>query len=203
MGRVPDDRQRGTNLRPDGTPKIDVNKEDLEELHKELVEALGTEMANFIVAYRQGGPFEGDDIGQPASGIKLDLKQPGRQKLSTILDLIGVKTRIATQPAGGENNQGQSEGQNQNSGQNQNEGSSEKPQGSPGKESSRTVVSAAFSDERGTMKSYLTKLMDNLTVNSEDTIPGRLNINQARGSFSRASPASLERRLTRSSRLAT
>ena len=86
------------NLRPDGTPKIDVNKDNLEELHKELKEVLGKEMANFIVAYRQGGAYDGDETGQSASAIQLDLKQPGRQKLTTILDLIGVKTRISRQP---------------------------------------------------------------------------------------------------------
>jgi type II secretory pathway component PulK len=152
-----------TNLRPDGTPKIDVNKENLEELHAELKEALGLEMANFIVAYRQGGPYEGDENGQSASSIQLDLKQPGRQKLSTILDLIGVKTRIARTPQSGQAAADQS-------------GESG---GSRGGDSSRIVVNAAFAADRSSMQSYLTKLMDNLAVNAAPSIPGRLNINQA------------------------
>jgi len=41
------------------------------------------------------------------------------------------------------------------------------------------VISAAFSDDPGSMRSYLAKLMDNIAVNSNKTIPGRLNINQA------------------------
>lgn len=156
-----------TNLRPDGTPKIDVNKDNLEELHKELVEALDTEMANFIVAYRQGGPYDGNDTGQSASSIELDFTQPGRQKLNTILDLIGARTRIA-KPAAGQNNQNQSQGQNGGVGR-----------GGGGGNDSRIVVDAVFPEERGSMDSYLTKLMDNVAVNAAPTIPGRLNINQA------------------------
>jgi type II secretory pathway component PulK len=165
-----------TNLRPDGKPKIDVNKDDLEELHKELVDVIGTDMANFVIAYRQGGPYEGDAAGQPASGIKLDFTQPGRQKLSTILDLIGVRTRIASQGSqGGED--GQNTGpQNNPSNGNQESGGG---RGRDGNDSSRIVVEAAFSDDSGSMQSYLTKLMDNVAVNNEPTIPGRLNINQA------------------------
>jgi type II secretory pathway component PulK len=166
-----------TNLRPDGKPKIDVNKEDLKELHKELVEALGTEMANFIVAYRQGGPYEGDDKGQPASGIEIDLTQPGRQKLNTILDLIGVKTRIAKQGQGGESGGGENSG-----GQQQNPPPTQEQGQNPGQgenKDSRMVVEAMFPNDPGALQSSLTKLMDNLAVNAEPSIPGRLNINQA------------------------
>jgi DNA uptake protein ComE-like DNA-binding protein len=156
------------NLRPDGQPKIDVNMDDLEALHKQLVPVLGQDMANFIVAYRQGGPFDDETAaGQPASGITLDFTQPGRQKLSTILDLIGVRTRIAVQPPGGKTSANQNQNQDGNDrgpGQNQN---------------SRIVVEAAFPNERGGMDSYLPKLMDNLAVNAAPSIPGRLNINQA------------------------
>jgi type II secretory pathway component PulK len=163
-----------SNLRADGTPKIDVNMDDLEALHKELVAVLDQEMANFIIAYRQGGPYDGDDNrGREASSIKLDFTQPGRQKLSTILDLIGVSTEIANSPQGGQNNQqgeggggdGQGEGRGAGGGgQNQN---------------SRTVVKSVFPDDSGAMQRYLTKLMDNLAVNASPTIPGRININQA------------------------
>jgi type II secretory pathway component PulK len=150
-----------TNLRPDGTPKIDVNKENLEELHKELKEALGVEMANFIVAYRQGGVYGGDETGQSASSIQLDLKQPGRERLTTILDLIGVKTQIARAPQGG----GGGATQNRDGGNLR------------GNAPSRIVVNAEFPEDG--VQSYLTKLMDNLAVNAAPSIPGRININQA------------------------
>jgi type II secretory pathway component PulK len=159
-----------SNLRPDGRPKIDVNQDNLETLHRELTEALGGEMANFIVAYRQGGAYEdeGNTRGVSASNLKLDLKQPGREKLRTILDLIGVKTRIATQPTPGSGNQPAGTGGNQN-GQG----------GGNNNDDSRTVVEVQFKDDPSAMESYLPKLMENITVNPSETIPGRLNINQA------------------------
>ncbi len=176
-----------TSLRSNGKPKIDVNKDDLKELHKELVDALGTEMANFIIAYRQGGVYEGEGTGQAASEIKLDFTQPGREKLKTVLDLIGVRTRIPTQGQGGQNDGGQSTQGNQ-APMSESAPSSPSDEQNPGKgggddsdgqgDKSRIVVEAAFPED-GSMKSYLTKLIDNLSVNAEETIPGRLNVNQA------------------------
>jgi hypothetical protein len=44
---------------------------------------------------------------------------------------------------------------------------------------SRVVIEPAFPNDKGAMGSYLPKLMDNCTVNRAQSIPGRLNINQA------------------------
>jgi type II secretory pathway component PulK len=85
------------NTRPDGQPKIDVNMEDLKELHSQLAAVLSPEMANFIVAYRQGGPTEDDDSPQPASGISLNFETQGRERLTTVLDLIGTRTSFVPQ----------------------------------------------------------------------------------------------------------
>jgi hypothetical protein len=49
------------NVRPDGTPRIDLNSEDLQSLHEQLETALNTDWANFIIAYRQFGPYEQPD----------------------------------------------------------------------------------------------------------------------------------------------
>lgn len=132
------------NIRADGQPKIDVNMDDLEQLQQQLAEVLDDEEANFIVAYRQGGAYDGDEAGESASGLQFDYTQRGSVRLSTILDLVGTKTRVVQR------------GQNE-----------------------RTVVVAAFPDDRSSMQSYLPKLMDNLAVNAAASIPGRLNINQA------------------------
>jgi type II secretory pathway component PulK len=160
-----------SNVRPDGQPKIDVNMDDLEALHKQLLEVLDKEMANFIIAYRQGGPYTGNDTGgRDAANITLDFTQQGRQKLTTILDLIGVSTQIARPAAGGQNNQNQ--GGDRGGDQNQGGNRGQNP-------NSRIVVNAVFPDQMGAMQRYLPKLMDNLAVNAAPTIPGRLNINQA------------------------
>jgi DNA uptake protein ComE-like DNA-binding protein len=85
------------NVRPDGSPKINLNLEDMEELYEQLEEALGREMATFIVAYRQNGPFEGTGGGavEKAGRRKLDLTKPGAVPLTTLLDLIGPNVRVA------------------------------------------------------------------------------------------------------------
>src|SRR6185369_3493860 len=41
------------------------------------------------------------------------------------------------------------------------------------------VIEAAFPEDKASMQDYLPKLMDNLAVNAQPSIPGRLNINQA------------------------
>ena len=43
-----------SNAQPDGSPKINVNSDDLEQLHTQIAEVLGEGAANFVVAYRQG-----------------------------------------------------------------------------------------------------------------------------------------------------
>jgi DNA uptake protein ComE-like DNA-binding protein len=134
------------NTRPDGTPKIDVNSSDLETLYDAASEALGEEMANFIIAYRQGGPYEGNETGKSASALSLDFNQQGRVSLTTILDLVGVRTRVAEQGTQG---------------------------------TAPTVVEAAFADDLSAMRDYLPKLFDNFAVNAAESIPGRLNVNQA------------------------
>ena len=75
--------------------------DNLEELHKQLLEVLDKDQADFIVAFRQGGAYTGNDAGKPISSQTVDLTQKGNEKLSTILDLIGVKTRIAKQTSSG------------------------------------------------------------------------------------------------------
>jgi DNA uptake protein ComE-like DNA-binding protein len=85
------------NIRSDGQPKIDVNMNDLEELHRQLAEVLDDDMANFIVAYRQGGAYDGDEAGKSASSIELDYTQRGAVQLMTVLDLVGAKTRVVQQ----------------------------------------------------------------------------------------------------------
>ncbi|HVT30911.1 MAG TPA: hypothetical protein VHE81_23095, partial [Lacipirellulaceae bacterium] len=100
------------NVRPDGKPKINVNMSDLNELHKELVEVLDPDQADFIVAFRQGGAYTGNDKGEPVSSAKVDLTQKGNEQLTTLLDLIGARTRIArsTQSSGSSSSSGSKTG---------------------------------------------------------------------------------------------
>ncbi len=63
------------NLQPDGTPRIDLNGSDMQVLHDELSAVLTPEQANFIVAYRQFGPYTGMEQGESSASIQLDFKQ--------------------------------------------------------------------------------------------------------------------------------
>jgi DNA uptake protein ComE-like DNA-binding protein len=82
------------NVRPDGRPKIDVNMANLELLHEQLTEVLSEEQANFIIAFRQGGAYTGTENGVDASSLNLDFTQQGRTSLTSILDLVGARTRV-------------------------------------------------------------------------------------------------------------
>jgi DNA uptake protein ComE-like DNA-binding protein len=148
------------NVRSDGTPKININMTNLQDLHDQVSTALGNDMANFIVAYRQGGPDTSSATGQPASGIQIDYTQPGRVRFNTLLDLVGAKTKIAKP------NQQQGQGQGGQGGQG-------------GGNSSTTTVAAAFASDTAAMRDYLPKLFENLAVNANPSIPGRINVNQA------------------------
>jgi len=185
------------NVRPDGRPKVDVNMDDLESLHEQLLEFLPPEMANFIIAYRQGGADtggEGTNAESPAD-IEIDFTQEGRERLTSILDLIGVRTRIARPlgQTGGSGNQGGGDqgggdqgGGNQGGGNqgggNQgggNQGGGNQGGGGQSGQENLIIVEAAFSEDPTAMQTYLPLLMDNLAVNTAPMIPGRLNVNQA------------------------
>lgn len=218
-----------TNLRPDGSPRIDLNADDLETLHADLAEIIEEDWATFIIAYRQNGPYRsggnsggsgtsggggaaggtgasggstnagggGRTSGQASGGStssgsgttapggttsaggtttpggttsaggttggsnnqtpslltlpgeavggrKLDLTQSGSNRLTTVLDLIGVQVQVTFQ------------GANQ-----------------------AVVVDSPFSPLPLLMSTYLTDFLDNVAVNPAPAIPGRININQA------------------------
>ena len=141
------------NARPDGSPKININAKDLKKLHNSLVEALGDEgMANFIIAYRQYGPYSGSSSGkrtQSAESLSIDTSQEAKVELASVLDLIGAQVSIP-QASGGSPRGGQ-----------------------------EIIVEAPFSSESREISTYLPLLMDNLSTESSKTVAGRININQA------------------------
>jgi len=132
------------NLNPDGQPKIDLNQDDMQTLYDELEKAVGSRWATFIVAFRQNGPYTGNQPGKAALDGELDLEKKGSHKLSSVLDLIGPNARAKSKGAEQE-----------------------------------TILETPFSNEPGQIDSYLSTLMDNVTVNPSPVIPGRININQA------------------------
>ncbi len=133
------------NVNSDGEPRIDLNSDDLETLYESLAERLNEDWARFIIAYRQFGPYSGNDSGKDLATIgDLDLTKNGRTKLTQVLDLIGKKVQVTV----------------------------------PG-ENDPIVIAPAFPNDPISMAVYLPVLMDNTTITSDKTIPGRININQA------------------------
>jgi hypothetical protein len=141
------------NVRPDGDEWIDLNADDLKQLHADLSEAFSETWATFVVAYRQNGPYTGsqgnsqggegedesDDAGGPATG-KLDFEQEGRFPLTSVLDVVGVRVRVQFDD-----------------------------------EEEASILQSPFP----ALGEGLAQFLDKAAVNTEDTIPGRININQA------------------------
>ena len=151
---------RESNLRPDGRPKINLNADDLEQLFDDLDEVLGTQWATFIVAYRQFGPYEPDDedddggtrsAGQ-ATTVQLDLTQAATAELETILDLIGAQVEVP--PSGEEEDEDDEERE-------------------------PTVLDSPLMDAQADSADMLGALLDHATLDDEEVIVGRVNVNQA------------------------
>ncbi|MEM6798172.1 MAG: hypothetical protein AAF589_01535 [Planctomycetota bacterium] len=83
-------------LDPEGEPKINVNMEDLEELHSAIEQKLGRAEANFIVAFRQGGPKEGEasSAAVKAETVQIDFESPAAVTIDNLLRLVGVEVDV-------------------------------------------------------------------------------------------------------------
>lgn len=138
-----------SNLDMYGEPKINLNQSDMETLYTELEEVLGSDMATFIVAYRQQEePFKpADDEEREALNEitgELDFEQSGKLELKTVLDLIGQQVQVKYKEA-----------------------------------EEAVILDSFFPDESAQIATYLPTLMESLTTIDAETISGRININQA------------------------
>ncbi len=107
------------NLKPDGTQRINLNGDDMQALYDEVSTVMNEEYATFIVAYRQYGPYTGNQKGTQQSTVQLDFTKKPKTKLVSVLDLIGAKVQVTNntsgggsgQSGGGSGNQSSSRGQ--------------------------------------------------------------------------------------------
>ncbi|MCH8924236.1 MAG: general secretion pathway protein GspK [Planctomycetes bacterium] len=84
------------NVNSAGQPRINVNGENLLQLQQQLAAALDPNLAAFVVAYRQYGPYSG--AGTPAQGAPpIDASAPPQFTFHSLLDLAGAQVAI---PAG-------------------------------------------------------------------------------------------------------
>ncbi len=82
------------NTTPEDKPRIDLNGTDVAVLHQQLSLVLPADWARFVIAYRQNGPYKGQAESGGDAGFQLDLSQPGRFRLRSPLDLVGVRVRV-------------------------------------------------------------------------------------------------------------
>ena len=87
------------NINMFGEPRIDLNNDDLQTLYDSLSLIFPEEWVKFIVAYRQSGPYEGDEEGSDDFSGELDLNKRGETKFNQVLDLIGKKVQTRFQGA--------------------------------------------------------------------------------------------------------
>jgi len=78
-----------------GRDKILLNQGDLSALHGQLRERLDERIANFVIALRQMGPYEGNDVAS-ADGFTADLTRPAAFDIESILDLLSAKVNVGT-----------------------------------------------------------------------------------------------------------
>lgn len=141
------------NVRADGTPRINLNNSDLEALYDEMKAAsMPDEWINFIIAYRQNGPYRGTNPTSggtaPAPDFTGEGAATGKMQFSQVLDLVGAKVQVL-----------------------------DKESGMDSDDAARRVIDSPFPDALHGL--YLPELMDLCTTNASPVIPGRININQA------------------------
>jgi len=82
------------NIDPTGAPRINLNHADLDQLHQQLRQAFGEPLANFVIAYRQHGPYQGNLEANTPPDSLLDLSIRPRGKITSALELVNARVRI-------------------------------------------------------------------------------------------------------------
>lgn len=80
----------------DGRPKISLNHRDLTTLHQQLSAAFDPAWANFVVAFRQFGPYEGSGSGADASNFAFDPSRPSKFQIKSVFDLMDARVEVET-----------------------------------------------------------------------------------------------------------
>jgi hypothetical protein len=89
---------RERNVTPDGRPRIDLNSDQLSDLSLELSSAFPQSWVQFLIAYRQFGPYSGGEPAVASGAVPLDLSGPPAFRFESVLDVIDARVQI---PASG------------------------------------------------------------------------------------------------------
>jgi len=162
------------NVAHDGQSRVYVNENNLEILQQQLEQWFDASWMQFIIAYRQLGPYDetqrpsrptvprrsrsarASSDGRPEPEVisveemqPVDLSLPARFEIKSVLDLVGARLRIP----GAERDDSEQE--------------------------EDVVVESPFSDDPIEMQDYLPGLLDRTTTVRESIIRGRVNVNLA------------------------
>ncbi len=157
------------NLNPDGGPKVDLMNEDLEALATDLSEVAGfdEDWIAYIIALRMYGEAPSPSDGTEGKISLADLgdlaeAETTSESFQSILDLIGKDVEVVIPPV------------------------------VEGGEEQIVLVRSPFPDIPLAMGDFLPILMDWCAINTEEVIPGRININQAAPFILRGIPGAPE-----------
>jgi len=145
-----------SNLRSDGTARIYVNQSNMQTLYTALEQALGQEQATYIVAYRQKGPYQATAATGSVNTANSQAAVPGPPTGQLDLTQAGTFPLTTVLDLVGGQVQVTFTGQ-----------------------TNPSTLNSPFSADPGNMQGYMAKLMDTLSVNQQQSIPGRINVNQA------------------------
>ncbi len=85
------------NVNAEGLKRININSEDLEQLERDLRSHFDQRLTDFIIGYRQNGPYTGSDESTPNAGGQIDFEQTATTNFVQVLDLINARTTIKYQ----------------------------------------------------------------------------------------------------------
>jgi len=179
------------NLNHQGRPRIDLNDDNLEQLHQQLSEVFDQTWADYIVFYRQFGPDQDrpeENTGEPTAiagppdaipqaAPTPDFSVPGRFEIASVLDLIGGRVRVpeapepdrVTDPNDGLALEAEFAPEGDLS-----------PEEAPDpNDQTYQIVESPLANDRIAMRRYLPDLLDHATVDRAPVIRGRINVNLA------------------------
>jgi hypothetical protein len=151
-----------------GEPRINVNGDDLQQLHEDISAALSAEWADFIILYRQYGPYTeqssegGADSNAATGAATIDFNVEASTTIGQLYELIGARVAI---PVEEEESMEGGDGEGGEGGE-----------GGDEEEEEPIIVPSPIPEGD---YSQLPEMVDVLTAWSGDFMPGRININQA------------------------
>ncbi len=86
----------------DGQPRIHLNDDNLSQLQQRLSPIFDRRLVDFIVAYRQFGPYQGSKAVTSGASVTIDPSKPAKFRIESPLDLIGAKVLIPSAPGADE-----------------------------------------------------------------------------------------------------